>query len=483
MLLSQRVILLFAIASLITSPLRVAADSINLPDMGDSSAQLISAEQERRIGRQMMRQIKHSGKLVEDPLLTGYINDIGKKILAGSEQRADSFTFFIVDDPSINAFAMPGGYIGIHTGLLLASRNEGELASVLAHEIAHVTQHHLARGYEKASQMNLPLTAAVIAAILLGGSNPQAANAALASSTAAASQMQLNYSRDYEQEADRVGMQYLAGSGYDPHNMPSFFQRLYEETRLYGGNAPEFLLTHPVTESRIADSLGRASQYPTAPMRDESHFMLLKAKLTVLTTRDKQALLAHYGAKQEAQQDTGSYITRFSQAIALFQVGRREKALHQLQGLVKEQPERIILIDTYAQALLNAEKLQVAIDLLNRGLSHYPYNTVLSLRLAEVLLAADKTEQARSLLTRFILKHPDSATGHRLLAKAETRLGNEGAAHLAMSRHYYLTYETDESLKQLELAKKSGQLNFYDAAKVDARMEQLKGEMELERRN
>jgi predicted Zn-dependent protease len=196
----------------------VAADEMSLPELGDSSATSLTPEQEQQIGSEMVRRMRKSGYIISDPLITSYIEEVGRSLAVHTQSEQD-FTFFVVDAPGINAFALPGGYIGIHSGLLLASRTESELASVIAHEIAHVSQHHIARGIEQANRMNLPLSVAMIAAILLSGGDPNVANAAMAASLGGSQQAQINFTRAHEHEADRIGMQLLAHSEYDPQGM------------------------------------------------------------------------------------------------------------------------------------------------------------------------------------------------------------------------------------------------------------------------
>jgi beta-barrel assembly-enhancing protease len=257
------------------------ADLADLPSMGDTAGQLISPEQEKQFGESFMRQIRRSGKLVQDPELNDYLQQLGYRLAAASDAPGYGFTFFLVDDPSINAFAGPGGYIGVHTGLLLAARNESELAGVLAHEIAHVTQRHLLRAYEAAQRMSLPTAAALLAAILIGSQDSQAGQAALVGLQAASAQYQINFTRANEHEADRVGIQTLVRSGIDPRGMPDFFERLHQQTRLYGNRLPEFLSTHPVTTSRIAETAARAEAHAGEGRRDSLGFQLARTSLQV----------------------------------------------------------------------------------------------------------------------------------------------------------------------------------------------------------
>ena len=249
-----------------------------LPELGDASGALLSPQMERRIGEQAMREIRRQPDFIDDPDLTEYINAVGHRIVAAADTRQD-FEFFLVNDKTVNAFSMPGGFVGVNTGLLLAAQTESELAGVLGHEVAHVTQHHIARMIGKQDQMSIPLLAALVLGLLAARSNPDVTQAVIAGAGATSIQSQLNYSRDFEREADRIGFQYLQQAGFDVGGMATFFERLQKATRLYENNAPAYLRTHPLTTERIADMQNRAqtAAYKQAP--DSIEFQLVRAKL------------------------------------------------------------------------------------------------------------------------------------------------------------------------------------------------------------
>ncbi|MCK5432233.1 MAG: M48 family metallopeptidase, partial [Gammaproteobacteria bacterium] len=266
---------------LLTSNIVQAVGSVDLPDIGDSSGSAISPEFERRLGKAFMRSVRQHAKIVNDPEVESYIESIGYKLAANSDNNTLAFTFFVVDSPDINAFAAPGGVIGINSGTILNSRNESELAGVMAHEISHVTQRHMARQFERAGQFSLPQTAALLGAILIGIANPEAGVAAMTIVTGASAQTQINFTRENEKEADSVGIQLLARSGYDPQGMPNFFERLHQKSEYYQGNAPEFLRSHPLTTSRIAESKARASKYKPVNYVNTASYELVRAKIEV----------------------------------------------------------------------------------------------------------------------------------------------------------------------------------------------------------
>ena len=257
------------------------ADDIKIPDMGSPADAILNKSMEAQIGRAIMRNIRLSGQVVEDPQITEYINEIGHRIAAQTNDGDHDFTFFVIDDPRINAFALPGGYIGVHTGLIDASRNEDELAGVLAHEVAHVTQRHIARAVHANSRQSLMTTALMLGALILGaaGGDAQAVQAGMAVAQGTAAQQRTNFTRNNEYEADRIGIGALADAGFDPHGMGSFFEVMSrQQLSAPDSRMPEFLRTHPVTTARIAEARSRAREYPRVQSSDSTNYGIARAR-------------------------------------------------------------------------------------------------------------------------------------------------------------------------------------------------------------
>jgi predicted Zn-dependent protease len=280
---SKATLLTFALATVVFIS-GAGADEIKLPDMGSPADAILSANDEVQIGRSIMRDIRNSGQVVEDPLVNEYINEVGNKVAAQTNDGDHDFTFFVIDDHRINAFALPGGYIGVHTGLLEASRSEDELAGVLAHEVAHVTQRHIARAIHANSRQSLLSTAIMLGAMIAGaaggGGDVMQAGIAVAQGTAA--QQQINFTRSNEHEADRVGIAALADAGFDPYGMASFFDVMSrQDSRAPDERAPEFLRTHPVTSSRIAEARNRARNYPQVRSEDSISYGISKIRTII----------------------------------------------------------------------------------------------------------------------------------------------------------------------------------------------------------
>lgn len=455
-------------------------DNINLPELGDSSATALSAEQENNLGRETLWRLKHSGLIIDDPIVTGYIEQLGHSLAASADDATQKFTFFIVDAESINAFALPGGYIGVHSGLILASNSESELAAVVAHEIAHVTQHHIARSYEYANKMQLPLTAAVLAAILLGNGDPNVINAALASSLGGTQQLQLDFTRANEYEADRIGMQMLATSDFDPNGMANFFGRLQDQTRYYGNGVPEFLRTHPVTSTRLAEAEDRARLYPQKMVSDSGTYQIIKAILRLHHEKSPEKLLNQLESKGTSESHR-TLADRYLLALLQLKQGYADKAQKILSGLLHAHPEIIALRKSLGELEMQQQHYAQAMAIYREGLKLYPDNTILILSLAETFIAQQKNDDARTQLQELLRNHPKTATAYQLLAKLESQSGNDAAAHLAQAEYYLLIEEPRSALEQLQLAKRIKNLDFYHANRIEAMNQQVKEMIDAEK--
>ncbi len=250
-----------------------------LPDLGELERSGLSVPAERRLGEKIMLDIRRDPAYVHDPEIADYVTQLGQKLAGQVDGARQPFEFFVVRDAMLNAFALPGGFVGVHTGLILAARSESEFAGVLAHEISHVTQSHLARMFGTQSQAQLASLLSLAVALLAARSNPDVAVGAAMAGQAGAIQNQLNYSRDFEREADRLGLDLMEKSGFDTRGMGSFFERLQQFGRLYENNAPGYLRTHPLTTERITDMENRIAQRPYKQVPDSVDFGLVRAKI------------------------------------------------------------------------------------------------------------------------------------------------------------------------------------------------------------
>ena len=281
-----------AASSLVAFALVSSTTGQTLPDLGDASGAVISPAQERKLGEAAMRQVHASGAYLDDPEVNAYLNNLGQRLLLSTSSARQEFEFFAVNDAGINAFALPGGYVGVNIGLILLTQNESELASVLAHEISHVTQHHIARLIAGEQKNQLATLAALALAVLAARSRPDLASGAILAAQGAAIQYQLDFTRDNEREADRIGFQVLDRAGFDTHSMPSMFERLQRSSRAYESNTtPSYLRTHPITYERIADAMARADARPYKQVPDSRDFHFVRALLKSYQGTSRDAIV------------------------------------------------------------------------------------------------------------------------------------------------------------------------------------------------
>ncbi len=451
----------------------------NLPDFGDSSGSLISPTREFELGREFMRSVTAQVRLVDDPHIHQYIRRLGERLVSHSDAPRYPFTFFVIEDSSVNAFAGPGGYIGVHTGLILAARNESELAGVLAHEIAHVTQRHLLRAYESAQQLSLPTAAATIAALLLGAATGSDAGIAAASAIQAGNiQHQLNFTRANEKEADRIGIQTLERSGFDPYGMPSFFERLYQSTRLYGSaSIPEFLSTHPVTSDRIAETMERAAQFGNARENDSTEFQLARARLKVTTANDTRPVLREYAALS-AKPDAGP-ADHYGLALAKWRNGETAAARELLQNLLASDPDRILYRTTLAELQMEAGNPREALQLYKETLALYPGDLEVGEYYASALLRTGQAGAARSQVLDMLRdRQARTPAMYELWGKAARIAGPEWETRQASAELHFLRGNFPLAVEQLEQALKYPELSHYDEARVRARLKEFKAAIE-----
>jgi predicted Zn-dependent protease len=401
--------------------------------------------------------------------VTSYIESLGNKLAANSGLGPGSITFFVVRDPSINAFAAPGGMIGIHTGLVLASETESELAAVVAHELAHVSQRHMARTFEAAGQMQITNAVAMLAAILLGQYDSEVGKAAMATTLGGSAQQQINFIRANEEEADRIGIKILAASNFDPHGMADFFGRLQQSQRLYGDALPEFLRTHPVNTSRIASALDRASQMPPIQPRGQGDYRLVRMRLQVIDADADDELIDRFEVKVAAGDDLARY------ALALVQIERHEgrAALATLEPLLEREPDRPEYLAAKAQALAKAGKPDQALRLYHDALLVYPGHRALTLSYAQLLLDLGQPGEAQELLLAEVTAGRRLRAYYRLLGDASLALGDKVGAHRYRAEWLLLDGRTaeagDELRKALEVADDRG----YESARIAARLAEI----------
>lgn len=446
-----------------------------LPDIGDSIDAVMSLEEEKKIGKEFMRSVRNSLDLLQDPVINEYIQTLGEHLASQIDAGEQNFTFFVVNDSTINAFAGPGGYIGIHTGLILATESEDELASVMAHEIAHVTQRHLVRSLSASSNMTVPAIAAIIAAIILGQGNSEISEAVIASTIAGTTQSQLNFSRVHEKEADRVGIEMMAKTGYDPIAMPHFFETLQKSHRYADGNIPEFILTHPVTASRIADSTGRAEQYSRVHRTPEQtiNYELVRARVYQFSNTVKPSTFTVKAAQQLTPKNN-HYSKRYQYILALDAKKNYREAKKAIADLIKDDNARVPYFVTQAEIEMQNEKWREAIDLLGQGLMVYPHNVPMTLLYAECLIRDNNGNQAMKILEDQIRQPSSPINYFKLYAEAAQQTGQVSVAHESLGEYHYRLGNLHTAIKQFQRSLKENNNNEIRALRLKARIDELK---------
>lgn len=431
---------------LIPSP--AVSDEQTLPSLGSSYSS--ASSEEHRLGRAWLRQFRAHAPQWQDPIAHDYLTSLVDRLAPHSQLSDLDVTTVMVDHRTLNAFAVPGGVVGINAGLFAFAEDEGAFVSVIAHELGHLSQRHYARSSERAEQTQLPAMAGMLAGILIAaGGGGNAGIATVMGSQAALIQDQLTYSRRYEQEADRVGLQAMAAAGYDPDAMARMFRTLQRMASLQGGTPPEFLLTHPVSESRLSDVQSRAAQMNVASSysNDTLYDMIRgRALLQIHQQSPRQAV------SRLAQEDANEAAQRYVTALADAQSGQVDAALQALDQLRDEQPDLAMLPASAAEVALQAQRYDEAIQRSQRLLRLMPNYLPAQLILAEAQLQRDPTA-AYDILRDVTARHPENPLGFNLMAEAAGRSGRNGLGHLARAEYLQLTGRMDSGIRQLDIAK------------------------------
>jgi predicted Zn-dependent protease len=455
-----------------------AADEIKLPDMGDSTGTLISPAQEKLLGASFFRSIRSQLEISYDPDVQQYIQKLGQTLVANSDNPTQDFYFFVVLSDDTNAFAGPGGYIGINSGLILSSDSESELASVVAHEIAHVTQRHIYRSYEASSRMSLPAAAAMIAAIIVATQAPEVGLGALSAIQAGSLQMQIDFTRDNEQEADRIGIKTLERSGFDPLSMPAFFEKLQLASRYYGEGAPEFLRTHPVTSSRISDTRGRAEKYPYRQVPDSQNYRLIKAKLRIGSENTKLNDLVIYFTNK-VNQGTAEQRAAMQYGLGLTFIKKQQfgKAEEIFQSLHQRYPKQNEYLTALAQVAVNQQDFETAKKRYLKLQQQYPGNAEYQFEYISILLKSNQPRLALQHLSLIDYRDQLHPRYYLLRARAYGNLEDNVNLHRYMAEYFYAIGQPNAAIMQIKLAQNDKGLNFYLSAILEDRIHFFQAEI------
>jgi predicted Zn-dependent protease len=446
-----------------------------LPDLGDDVSNLVSPEQEYRLGRAWLRQLRGTTAAVADPLLQDYLEHLIYRLAFHSPLKNPDLTLIVIPDRTINAFAVPGGVVGINVGLLLNADTEAETASVLAHELGHLSQRHFARQLAAQKQNQWLYLGSMLATIALAAKgNSEGAYALGIGSQAALIDRQLSYNRQYEQEADRLGMQTLVDSNMDPHAMPLFFQKLLRDSRLVG-NVPEFVLTHPLTESRIADTQNRASRYPQKLAQDSLSYQLIRVRLlaNLLNDTSHNASFFQQQLASSAPHSEKAQINRLGYALTLLRDRHYKSAREALAPLLTLDPHRVDYIIAAADIELAERHYDDALTILQPALSLSPKNYPLMMYYARCQTLAGHPELAIERLEAAVKDRPEDPQIWRLLVDAYTAARDPLGVYRSKAEVFFLTGDTQRALEQLQLAIKQVNENYPLVSRIQKRIQEI----------
>lgn len=424
-----------------------------LPDFGEGHA--VSLSQEYLLGRAWLMQFRRQAPIVSDPQLQDYTERLIYNLAMTSQLRERRLEVVLVNSRSINAFAVPGGVIGVHNGLILAAQSEAQLASVLGHELAHLSQRHFSRSQETARRSQKTALVGMLAglvAVAAGGG--EAGMAAVVGSQAAAQDTALRYSRQHEQEADRVGMQNLVAAGYDPLGAAQMFEVMQVESRRYGSRPPEFMLTHPLTEKRIADARNRAGQYPRQLYEDSTEFQLMRARVELSFIEDPEQAVTHFRDKRGSSRGSEAVAAQYGLVLALTNNGEFDEARKLLKSMRDFRPADLNYALAETEIDLQEGAYDAAIAKLKRGLEIMPGNHPVTIQLGKTYFRAGRYSDADALLTAHARRKPTNATLWYWLAEVQGLAGNQLGLHQSRAEYFFLNGALAQALQQLDLALK-----------------------------
>jgi beta-barrel assembly-enhancing protease len=463
-----------------------SATDQDLPDLGSPANAAISLEDEYGAGLAAVKGMRDGGLILEDPEVSDYIQEIGHSLSSRAEEGQHQFYYFVVRDPVVNAFALPGGFVAINSGLILATRNENELAGVMAHETAHVTQRHLVRQLIDQSHASLISTAAMLAAILLGATagrgSPGAMEGGILAAESAGIQHQINYTRASEFEADRIGIGTMASAGYDPLGMASFFDYMSHEgpepTRI---NAIQFLIDHPIFSDRVAEARNRAEQIGRVRHTDSLGYLLTRERLRSLVgnpqvARDYYVNLAKNGAGLSIEE-------RYGKDVADINMRNPAAAIGDLQALVREYPKVTQFYGALGQAYMLDSRPKESREVLDKALNLFPRNVPITIRLSETLMRNGENKRAQLLLDDLFNVVEPTPDQTKLIAKAASAAGDLADSYYYMSYFWVMNGDLKMSATQLQLALAMPGLDPIQRARFSARLDEIKAAMPKDHKN
>jgi predicted Zn-dependent protease len=444
---------------------------IILPDIGDPASALLSINQEIELGKILVAQVNQRLPVSEDPELRNYLQSLGTRLISGGLNSDFPFYFRLVFDPRINAFAMPGGIVAINSGLLILSQSESELASVVAHEISHVSQRHIARRFARQQKLSVINTIALLGTVLATIYGGEAGQAAGTATLGAFQDASLSYSRAFEQEADRIGMALLVNANLDPYGMPRFFERLNAHSQINQSRIPEFLRSHPLTTSRVSDSIARAEQFKgNHYVENTIHFEYAKARAIGISTEPNE-LLSRY---QKLIEEEPSNLRYYVYSIALNRLGRGKQALLALDKITPNNNEQFPLQIARAQAFIIDRQIDNALKTLEELDDLYPQNESVIYYLATALLEDKKPKKALDKLDTLSNDITGNPAIERLKARAADGAGQPWRSHEALSNYDLMHARFGTAMEHLLIAARQTGIDPHSKARIEAKKDRLR---------
>jgi len=445
----------------------------SLPDIGTVGAGALSIEKEKEYGWAFRLMANQALPIIHDPILNNYIDNLGQNIVSHADSVKLPFSFFLVEDSEINAAAFLGGNVKIHTGLFLYAHNESELAGVVAHEVAHITQRHLARMLEQQSYSNPASLAALAGSILLALVSPAAGMAALSTTMAVTMQSQINYTRLHEYEADRIGISTLYNAGYDPYGMADFFGKLAEKYK-YASLPPQMLSTHPLPETRLAEARLRAGQFEPKRIKSNLDYQLSKARITVRFNQiSGEAAVSYYKSQIQNKKFQLKEAAEYGLALAYFKNKDYQQAQALITQLIEDNPDNLFYLDFMTDIFLALNQTEKAVQLLTPYQTRSPENAVLTLNLVVALQQQKQYEQAEKLLERFIRVHPNHILANMLAIDLYKIMKDRAKEHASKANYLSLQGRFREASQEMGSALVYAKSNL-DQARYSASIEYYK---------
>lgn len=454
----------------------------NLPELGNYSSSKISESDEIFIGRQILFQVNQSDSIIRDIEISDYLNLLGKRLINASTDPTKKIEFFIVNDASVNAFAMLGGVIGVHSGLFLAANTESELASVISHEIAHINQKHISRFLAQQERASYQSTFLMAVALLLARSNPQLASTTIAGASAGSVQGALDFTRENEKEADRVGIQTLNNAGFDVRGARDFFTTLKKANQFSGGAAPAFLQTHPITSNRINDIEDRLKDFPYQQRVDNQTFHYVKGKLkALLGDKSNTKNILEENIKNKIYINEAG--ERFALAYIYLMDNEFVRSQEQIQWLIDNEQSNPMLSQLYINYLIKINKVSEAKKLYEQNLNFFPSNRSFVYGLADLYIRTQETEEAIELLKKNEQKFSQDSILYNLFAKGYAIQGKKLLQYENLAEAAYYNFNLKEAIMRMDLAIKANDGDFYQKSRVESRFKQIQRELEIHTRD